>query len=445
MTLLRRSRRGLAIAGLGLSATLATWAAAPAAPAAVSGPGVAAPEPGAAAPRAAAPGSAAGLDRRELRRTLTAIRQAGMYGVYSGVRDGDASWAGAEGVADIRTGRPVLPGMLHRVGSITKSFTAVAVLQQVERGLIDLDAPLARYLPDLLPPERGRKVTVRMLLNHTGGIGDYVAGAFPSLARNSAQSIDDNRLRVIPPAELVRLGLEAPPTGEPGQRFSYSNTNYVIAGMLLEKVTGTPAEPYITRNVIGAAGLRHTFFPRSPFIPGPHSKAYESLFGIIDPPRDYSVYDSSWATTAGAVVSTTDDLNRFYRALLGGRLLGPAQLAQMLTTVPVTDESGDVVMHYGLGVYAQDLPCGRFWGHNGGVWGMGTVSLSSPDGRRQVSLGINLMKYQRFDANGRLQPHEIDAAIGAHVVRAACGSGAALSKGARPFEPFPIQQGLVTR
>ncbi|GHH62248.1 hydrolase [Streptosporangium violaceochromogenes] len=447
----RRSRRGLAIAGLGLSATLVTGAAAPAAPAATTGAGAATPEPGAAAPResgrpeAAPPGAAAGLDRRELRRTLAAIHQAGMYGVYSGVRDGDASWAGAAGVADVRTGRPVLPGMLHRVGSITKTFTAVAILQQVERGLIELDAPVARYLPDLIPAERGQKITVRMLLNHTSGIGDYIAGAFPSLLRGSTESLDDNRFRAFRPEELVGFGLAAPPTGEPGQRWSYSNTNYIIAGLLLEKVTATPAESYITRQVIRRAGLRDTSFPGTPSIPGPHSKAYESFYGFIDPPRDYSVYTMSWAGTAGAIVSTMDDLNRFYRALLGGRLLKPAQLTQMRTTVPITDGQGNVVLEYGLGIYARDLPCGRFWGHDGGVWGMGTGSLSSPDGRRQISFGTNLMKYQRFDANGELRPHEIDAAIGEHVVRAACGSGAAQAKGARPFDPFPTRQPLVTR
>ncbi|MBG0829544.1 beta-lactamase family protein [Planomonospora sp. ID67723] len=425
---MRSPRRGSAAAGLGLSAVLTTWAFAP--------PATAEPAPA---------GTGPGLDRGALRQTLEAVHAAGMHGVYSGVRDGRSRWDGAAGVADVETGRPVHAGMRHRVGSITKTFTAVAVLQQVERGRIELDAPVARYLPGLIPGERGEKVTVRMLLNHTSGIGDYVAGAFPSLVQGSPQSLDDHRFRRIGPRELVAFGLAAPATGEPGQGWSYSNTNYIIAGLLLEKATGTEADRYITRHVIAKAGLRNTSFPRTPYIPGPNSKAYEALFGLIDPPRDYSVYDMSWAGTAGALVSTMDDLNRFYRLLLGGGILAPAQLAQMQATVPVTDDQGNVVMHYGLGLYAQDTACGRFWGHDGGVFGMGTFSLSSSGGR-QLSVGINLMKYNRLDENGAVVPHAIDFALGAHMSQALCGqSPAPAAKAQRPWSPFPTQQVRVKR
>lgn len=432
MTFARTPHRGQTIVALGLSAVLATWATAPAATAGSK-------------LRSAPVSSSPGLDRQALRQSLDVIHEAGMYGTYSGVRDGHARWNGASGVADVPTGRPVSPRMLHRVGSITKAFTSVAILQQVERGRIDLDAPVTRYLPGLIPGERGQKVTVRMLLNHTSGIGDYIAGAFPSFVQGSTASLDDNRFRTFSPEELVGFGLKAVPTGEPGQKWSYSNTNYIIAGLLLEKVTGTAAEPYITQHVIHKAGLRDTSFPRTPLIPGPHSKAYESFYGLIDPPRDYSVYNMSWAGTAGAVVSTMDDLNRFYRALLGGRLLAPAQLAQMQTTVPVTDADGNLVMNYGLGIYAQDLPCGRFWGHDGAVWGMGTITLSSPDGRRQFSIGLNLMKYERFDQNGHLLPSPINAALAEHALLALCGPGATLSKAKQVFAPFPTEQALVKR
>jgi D-alanyl-D-alanine carboxypeptidase len=212
---------------------------------------------------------------------------------------------------------------------------------------------------------------------------------------------------------------------------SYSNVNYVIAGLLLEKVTGVGAEQYITRNVIRKAGLRDTSFPRTPYIPGPHSKAYESLFGLIDPPRDYSVYDMSWASTAGAMMSTMDDLNRFYRALLRGQLIDAARLAEMQRTVPVQVGGGQV--DYGLGLYFLDLPCGRFWGHDGGVLGMGTQSLSSPDGERQVSFGINLMKYQHLDENGGIEPSPIDFALVDHLLLALCG----------PSEAKALRSGLV--
>ncbi|MER6622181.1 serine hydrolase domain-containing protein [Streptomyces sp. NPDC000931] len=370
-------------------------------------------QPATAGPRG--PEGPTSLDGTALRDALDAVHEAGMYGVFSSVRDGDERWTGAAGVADVDTGRPVTPGMRQRVGSISKTFTAVGLLQQVERGRIRLDAPVSDYLPDLIPGERGRQVTVRMLLNHTSGIGDYVAGAFPSLTRGSTASLDEERFRSVRPRELVRLGLKAPATGRPGSvPGTYSNTNYVIAGLLLEKVTGQNAYTYLTRNVIDRAGLRHTYLPRTPFIKGPHPRMYESYYGLIDPPRDYSVYDMSWAYTAGSVVSTTDDLNRFYRALLGGKLVGEASLDEMTRTVPVSG------MDYGLGIYALDLSCGRFWGHDGAVFGAGTIALSSRDGKRQMAVAQNLMKYQELDEKGVPQAHPIDDALGAYVFGALC-------------------------
>ncbi|TDD25793.1 class A beta-lactamase-related serine hydrolase [Nonomuraea diastatica] len=398
----------------------------------------------------AAPGTAAAaqdpaLDRQALQQSLDAAHKAGMYGMLSTVRDGSQTWQGATGVADVTTERPMKPRMTHRVGSISKTFASVAVLQQVARGTIELDAPIGRYLPGLVPGERGERVTVRMLLNHTSHIADYVGPAFPSLLEGKTSSLDEHRFRTIKPAELVKLGLEATPTGEPGATpGSYSNTNYVIIGLLLEKVTGEDAERHITRNVIRKAGLRHTSYPRTPRIPGPHSKAYESWYGLIDPPRDYSVYDMSWASTAGAVVSTMDDLNRFYRELLRGRLIGAEQLTEMQKTVPVSVGGGYLI--YGLGLYAADLPCGRFWGHDGAVFGMGAQSLSSPDGNRQISFGMNLMKYQRVGDDGALEPSEIDTAMGNHLLLALCGKGGATAKsGEEPFVPLPTGRMTVKR
>ncbi|NUW41798.1 serine hydrolase domain-containing protein [Nonomuraea rhodomycinica] len=409
----------------------------PAPPAPATATASASPEPAAtAAP--ASPAQAAGLDRAALRRTLDAVHEAGMYGLYSQARDGGQVWRGASGVADVVTRRPARPDMRHRVGSITKTFTSVALLRQVERGAVELDAPVSRYLPGLIPGERGGRITVRMLLNHTSHLGDYIAGAFPSLLEGSPASLDANRFRRFAPEELVRLGLAAEATGEPGAvPGRYSNTNYVIAGLLLEKVTGEDAERVITRDVIRRAGLRDTFFPATPRLPAPSSKAYESLYGLIDPPRDYSVYDMSWASTAGALVSTMDDLNRFYRALLRGELIGPERLAEMRTTVPVLAGGGRV--DYGLGLYRLDLPCGRFWGHDGGVFGMLTQSLVSEDGRRQLSLGLNRAKYQRLGDDGTVEPSPIDYAMAEHMLVALCGQ-APQARSAQPFLPFGVDR-----
>ncbi|GGV26585.1 hydrolase [Actinomadura cremea] len=389
------------------------------------------------APAAAAPARPDGLDRADLRAALDGVHDAGMYGVFSQVRDGREEWDGAAGAADVRTGRPVRAHMRHRVGSITKTFVATAILQQVEAGRIELDAPVGRYLPDVVPGERGERVTVRMLLNHTSGIGDYVPAAFPSFGELSPESLDEHRFREIAPERLVAWGLEAPRTGEPGERVSYSNTNYIVAGLLLEKATGQDADRYIDRHVIRKAGLRHTSFPERPRIQGPHPKMYESLYQHIDPPRDYSVYNMSWVWTAGSVVSTMDDLNTFYRKLLTGKLIGEKALAEMKRTRPWTDGAGNVIANYGLGLYSMDLPCGTFWGHDGAVFGAGTQSLSTPDGERQVSVAMNLMKYQKIE-NGAPVPHPIDYAMPEFQLEAACGDVPA-AKSSGGLRPMPLQ------
>ncbi|MFG3507921.1 serine hydrolase domain-containing protein [Streptomyces sp. NPDC047821] len=373
------------------------------------------------------------LDRKALRASLEAIQQAGMYGTFSAVRDGSSTWRGAAGTADLATKRPVRADYEHRVGSITKTFTAVAVLQQVAKGRIDLDAPIARYLPELIPGERGQAITVRMLLNHTSGLGDHILGAFPGLLEDPGKALDARQFHRFDPEELVRLGLAAPAPAPRG-KHAYSNTNYVIAGLLLRKVTGQEPEQYITRNVIRKAGLRHTYFPRTPYMTGPHAKMYESMYGMIEPARDYSVYDMSWCGPAGSLVSTTEDLNSFYRQLLSGKLLGPAELSAMKTTVPAHDPQPgqEVTFRYGLGLYTLKMPDGRwYWGHDGGVFGAGTWALSTEDGRRQVVLAWNLMKYQRFDDQGQMKPHPIDAAMLRHMTLALGGTPADTRPAAR--------------
>jgi D-alanyl-D-alanine carboxypeptidase len=345
------------------------------------------------------------------------------------VRAAGQVWRGASGVADVSNGRPVRPDMRQRVGSITKTFTAAAIMQQVEQGRIRLDAPIGGYLPRLVPGERGRKITVRMLLNHTSGISDYLPYAFPSLKEwpslpdVSPDSLDDNRFRQFRPAELIEMGLTAPPAGERGSPTGvYSNTNYLLLGQLLEQVTGTTAEKYITRNVIERARLRHTGFPSGPRIRGPHSRMYEALYGLIDPPRDYSVYNMSWVMTGVGLVSTMEDLNRFYGRLLDGEIVSHASLTQMQRTVPVRALDGTTI-DYGLGLHKVEAPgCGTFWGHDGTVWGAGTMSLTRADGRRQMSVAVNLIRWNKLDSAGKPRHHPIDDALSTLYRQAMCGN-----------------------
>ncbi|MER5738089.1 serine hydrolase domain-containing protein [Streptomyces sp. NPDC002262] len=360
------------------------------------------------------------LDLAALDAALEDVHRAGMPGVFAEVRDGDRVWRGAAGVADLATGRPVTAGIRHRVGSVTKTFTAAAVLQQAEAGRIGLDAPIARYLPELVPGERGEAITVRMLIDHTSGLAEYLPHAYPSLrafpvlADTGPQSLDDHRHTRFDPLELIRMGVSAPPAGAPGSTPGlYSNTNYLLLGQLLERVTGTTAERCITRNVIERAGLRDTAFPDEPEFDGPHARLYEAWFGMIDPPRDYSVFDMSWTGVSASLVSTLADLNRFYRALLAGEIVNPSSLEQMRRVVPVVSQEMKVI-DYGLGIYPTEEP-GQpvFWGHGGTVWGGGTLAVIRADGRRQLAVAVNLQRWNRLDPSGVPQPHPIDGALAA--------------------------------
>ncbi len=358
------------------------------------------------------------LDPKALKTALDKVHRAGIPGVFAEVRDGDEVWRGASGVADVASGRPVTPDMRHRVGSITKTFTAAAVLQQVESGQIGLDTPVGHYLPRLVAGQRGSTISVRMLINHTSGLAEYLPyaysslRAFPSVADTTPESLDDNRFTRFHPTELIELGVRAPAVGKPGETPGrYSNTNYLLLCQLLEHVTGATAEQCITRNVIERAGLRDTELPAGPHIGEPHSQMYEAWFGMIDPPRDYSVYDMSWVGPAASLISTVADLNRFYGLLLAREIVNASSLAQMQLTVPVISFEGKKI-EYGLGLHKMKIPGqGTFWGHDGTVWGAGAISMTRADTKRQMSVAINLIRWNKLDSSGKPQRHPIDDAL----------------------------------
>jgi D-alanyl-D-alanine carboxypeptidase len=319
--------------------------------------------------------------------------------------------------------------MRHRVGSITKTFTAAAVLQQVERGQIGLDDPIGYYLSRLVPGERGHAITVRMLLNHTSGLAEYLPHAYPSLkafpaiAKTTPESLDQNRFKHFHPVDLIEMGVAARPVATPGGTPGvYSNTNYLLLGQLLECVTGLTAESYIFQNVIVRAGLRDTELAEGLEISGSHGRMYEAWFGMIDPPRDYSIYDMSWVGPAASLISTVADLNRFYRLLLAGDIVSNSSIAQMQRTVPVISFEGKTI-EYGLGLHKMEIPGhGTFWGHDGTVWGTGAISMTRADGKRQMSIAINLTRWNKLDDAGKPQPHPIDDALRTLYHVAMCGS-----------------------
>lgn len=307
-------------------------------------------------------------------------------------------------------------------------------MQQVESGEIELEAPISRYLPELVPGERGDAITVRMLLNHTSGIAEYLPyaypslKAFPNLAQTGPESFDEHRLTKFDRLELIEMGVSAPPANAPGGSPGlYSNTNYLLLAELLTKVTGTVAEDYVTQNVIERAGLPDTELPVDPDIAGPHSEIYEAWFGMIDPPRDYSVFDMSWVGPAASAISTVSDLNRFFGLLLAGEIVSRTSLAEMQRTVTVISQEGKLIP-YGLGLHPMEAPGqATFWGHGGTAWGAGAMAMIRADGQRQMSIAINMQRWNKLDAEGRPQPHPIDGALAA-LFQATMYGGAALAQ-----------------
>ena len=306
----------------------------------------------------------------------------GMPGVLTTVDDGPGpAWKGASGAASLNPRVPLRPSARFRVGSITKSMVATVVLQLVGEGTLRLDDSVERWLPGMVPA--GDSISVRQLLNHTSGIFNYTDDpAFVAdLVGKPAQ--------YIPPERLVAIATAHPPLFPPGGGWSYSNTNYILAGLIIEAATGRTAKAQLTKRIFAPLGLRNTSFPVvDRRISGYHAHGYllpgNPIFPTAQPLDVTDLVSPSGAWTAGAVISTADDLSRFYGALLGGRLLPPALLQQMLTTVQV-----DPVVGYGLGVFSIRTVCGTIWGHNGGVPGYNSFASNSRDGKRNLVMMVS--------------------------------------------------------
>lgn len=317
----------------------------------------------------AAPALAAGSVQASLD-VLTA--QDGVPGAEAVIQDGHRTRVVRSGAGDVTTGKPFPRNGSFRAGSVTKSFVATVVLQLVGEGRVKLDAPVSRYLPGLLPD---RRITVRQLLQHTSGLYNYT----DDLDLSDPEAL---RHRGAEPAELVAMALKHPALFPPGTSWSYSNTNYIVAGMLAEKVTGHALGDLIAQRITRPLGLRDTYLPRrgDERLPDPHAVGYTP--DLVD----FSDFDATIAGAAGGLVSTPADLDRFYGALLDGRLLRPAELAEMRRTVPA--DLGVPGARYGLGLGSIPLSCGEFWGHEGGIIGFTNLAGVGPGGRR-VTVVLN--------------------------------------------------------
>lgn len=333
---------------------------------------------------------------KSLTQQLVAVGAVGAIGV---ARHGQDLTQAAAGTANLATGQPMRPGDRYRAGSITKTFVAVVVLQLAGEGRLRLDDTIDRWLPGLVPG--GSKITIRELLNHTSGLQDYFND--PTF---DSQVLAGQRFT---PAQLIAIANALGPVFPPGTSWAYSNTDYVLLGLIVEKATGHSLPAELARRIFEPLHLDHTSFPiDQTSISGDHAHGYVDLPG--SPPLDITNRVSpSVAWAAGALVSTAADITSFYRALFNGRLLRPDLLAAMTTTVPT-----NIGIDYGLGVFSIALPCGTAFGHNGIFFGYDNIALTSPDGHHQVEFMINL------DPQEGAAPPGLDHQVQAAAVSAFC-------------------------
>ncbi|MFF4931956.1 serine hydrolase domain-containing protein [Streptomyces griseofuscus] len=323
-------------------------------------------------------------------RALEAAVRSGVPGAAVTVRDTHGTWSATAGTGDPRTGKSRSPDDRYRIGSLTKTFVATVLLQLEAEGRLSLDDTVDEWLPGLVEGHGndGRRITLRQLLRHTSGIPDYTADPDFRARYLTEDGFRQHRHDTLAPRQLVAIALRHAPDFAPGTSWRYSNTNYVIAGMVIEKATGRSYATEITRRLIEPLRLTATSVPVGKTeVPRPSSRAYSTFDGSAGEPYDVTDLDPSLAAASGAMISDSADLDRFYAALLGGRLLPARQSRELRTTVAIA-KAPDV--RYGLGLMDRRLSCGvHVWTHTGDILGSTSVAATTPDGRHTLALNFD--------------------------------------------------------
>lgn len=299
-------------------------------------------------------------------------RDAGIPGLVVGVwMPGKGCYVRATGVADKKTGEPMSTRGYLRIGSETKTFTVTALLQLVDEGKVGLDDPIDDYVRGV---PNGHEITLRQLAGMRSGLFPYTAD--PDFEHDLLSAPE----RPFNPWEAVSYGYRHANTFQPGATFQYSNSNLVLLGLVVEKVTGRPLARVLHERVIRPAGLRHSFLPKGAEFPEPHPRGYtdQTLSGAT---ADATDWNPSWAWAAGGMISDFDDLRRWARVVATGELLSPATQAQRLKTLP----TGFPGTSYGLGI----LNTNGWIGHNGSLPGYETVTVYLPSQKATLVLMLN--------------------------------------------------------
>jgi D-alanyl-D-alanine carboxypeptidase len=345
-------------------------------------------------PAVAAPADGVRSDRRELQRELDAVVAAGATSATAEISSRGRRLRASSGTAEVGSDRRVPPAARFRVGSESKAFLAAVVLQLVAERRLRLDDTVERRLPSVVP--EGDLITIRQLLNHSSGLYEVLA-TLPSPRSEEFLKI---RWRTWTTAELVARATAKPLVFEPGTKAMYSNTNYLVLGMIVERATGHSYAHEIERRIIRPLNLTGTSLPGTdPYIHGPHARGYlPTERGLVD----ITEVNPSIMNAGGDIISTTRDLNRFFAALLGGRLL-PDHLVREMKTTKLDSK-------YGLGIIQFPLSCGgAAWGKDGDAPGYSTWTFESPNRDRRITVSVTWGPGDHGDA--------VDALLDAELCR----------------------------
>ncbi|MFF2087181.1 serine hydrolase domain-containing protein [Nocardia sp. NPDC058176] len=339
--------------------------------------------------RAVSTSNAPHTDERGPAALTRALEQAvaeGIPGAQAVVTDRGGTWSVSAGAGDRAAGTPFPDNSHYRIGSNTKTFVSTVVLQLVAEGKVDLDAPIERYLPGVVHGNGsdGTRITVRNLLQHTSGIPDYLIDGDAPKPGQITPTVHNRWQRFTSDEELA-IALALPAYFEPGTKFQYTNTNFLLAGMIVQKVTGRSVAAEITGRIIEPLALHGTSFPGpdDTALPDPHPIAYADMDGTQ---VDITQQNTTWAGAAGAMISTGADMNTFLTALLTGELLPQPELDELMRTIPTDKPDAE----YGLGINRVRLSCGiDAWGHTGGLPGFRTLVRYAPSKDRAVTMAFN--------------------------------------------------------
>lgn len=343
-----------------------------------------------------------------------AVDEIGIPGIVVHVKDGERTWFGTAGVADLATGAPRRPGEHMQIGSGGKAFMAAILLSLEAEGRLSIDDPVDRWLPGVLNVNGydGGAITVAHLLQNTAGL--YATGLAPELTNRFATRamFAANRFHEFTREDLFALTVARPPVGAPGERFLYANGGFYLAEAMIEKITGNTFAEEAARRVIEPLGLRNTYvrpvgdleyrdphprlYSKQFFIDGTDMNAVtgENWASLMEDPKlapfDVTEFNTSWVP--GNIVSTTDDMLRFVSAMASGSLLPAAQHRRMWTTVSTEGANWLPYTRYGLGLFEFDTastggPVLR--GIGGSFWGCMFFNVSDADGDHAVSVHTN--------------------------------------------------------